>query len=78
MIHREFSFHQNSGIKPLDVLAQTTSIPSKVFNFKHGIIKLNFFADLLILKGDPSKDIKNFRSILSTIKLGHVHNFESN
>jgi imidazolonepropionase-like amidohydrolase len=76
MIHREFYYHQLSGIKPLDVLSQTTSIPSKVFKFNHGIIKIGYNADLLVLNDDPSKDVRNFRSILSTIRLGYIHNYQ--
>eukprot|EP01080_Neovahlkampfia_damariscottae_P003406 gene3406-5951_t len=73
MLHREFEYYQEAGIKPIDILKQTTSNPSKLWKRNHGIIKIGFNGDLNILEKDPSKDARNLNTIHSTIRLGKQH-----
>ena len=63
---------------PIEVLRSATSINAEIIQMdnKLGIIKTNAFADLLVVKGDPLKDLSIFihseQNILLLIKDGKI------
>jgi imidazolonepropionase-like amidohydrolase len=69
---REMEMMVDYGMKPIDVLKSGTSINADVFGYgeKIGRIKKGLFADLVVVSGDPSSDIKNIRKVLIVMKDG--------
>lgn len=70
-IHRELELLVRSGLSPQEALAAATSVPAAVFHLDdRGTIAPGKRADLLLVKGDPTKDILATRNIVSVWKLG--------
>lgn len=70
-IHRELELLILSGLTPLEALASATSEPARVFGFHdRGRIAEGKRADLLLINGDPTVDIKATRDIVGVWKLG--------
>lgn len=70
-IHRELELLVRSGLTPQEALAAATSIPAATFHLDdRGTITSGKRADLLLVKGDPTKDILATRDIVSVWKLG--------
>jgi hypothetical protein len=70
-LHRELELLVRSGLKPEEALASATSVPASVFHLAdRGVIAPGKRADLLLVKGDPSRDITATRDIVSVWKLG--------
>ena len=62
------------GMKPLSVLKSVTSGNAKVFHLESlGQIKEGFLADLVAVKGDPSKNISSLREIEFVMKDGAIY-----
>jgi hypothetical protein len=60
-----------AGLKPAEALAAATSVPAKQFRINdRGRIAEGLRADLLLVKGDPSTDIKATRNIARIWKGG--------
>ena len=70
--------------KPIEVLRSATTINAEIIQMKNrlGVIKEDAFADLLIIKGDPLKDLSIFihseENILLLIKDGEIKNSRLN
>lgn len=70
-IHREMELLVQAGLTPTEALAAATSTPARAFGLKdRGRIAPGLRADLVLVKGDPSTDIKATRDILRVWKLG--------
>lgn len=70
-IHRELELLVRSGMTPAEALAAATSVPASVFHLPdRGEIAAGKRADLLLVKGDPTKDITATRAIVAVWKLG--------
>lgn len=70
-LHRELELLVEAGLKPTEALAAATSIPAKVFGLAdRGRIAPGFRADLLLISGDPTNDIKASRNIVGVWKQG--------
>jgi imidazolonepropionase-like amidohydrolase len=70
-IHRELELLVLSGLTPLEALASATSEPARAFGFHdRGRIAEGLRADLLLVNGDPTVDIKATRDIVGVWKLG--------
>lgn len=66
------------GMKPLDVLKAATSINSRAFHLDNqvGFIKEGLKADVVIVSGDPSKNIADLRKVNFVMKDGIVYRNE--
>jgi imidazolonepropionase-like amidohydrolase len=66
------------GMKPIQVLQAATSVNAKAFQLDDllGSLKTGLKADLLIVEGDPSKDIKALRKVKFVMKDGVVYRHE--
>ena len=64
------------GMKPAEVLKAATSVNARVFDYadKIGSIKKGLFADLIVVEGDPSINIKYIRKIKMVMKDGVFYN----
>jgi imidazolonepropionase-like amidohydrolase len=70
-IHREMELLVQSGLTPQEALATATSAPAAAFHLAdRGVIAPGKRADLLLVKGDPTRDITATRDIVSVWKLG--------
>ncbi len=72
---REMMLMVDYGMKPINVLQSATSVNADVFNIKNkvGRIKPGLFADILVVKGDPSKDIHDIRNTILVMKNGMIY-----
>ncbi|AYB30713.1 metal-dependent hydrolase family protein [Chryseolinea soli] len=63
------------GMNPLEVLRSATSVNAKVFHLDKevGRIKENLKADILVVKGDPSKNISDLRQVKWVMKDGVLY-----
>ena len=63
-IHEEFQLLMAAGMTPVQVLQGATSLPAKMFGFHdRGSIEVGKRADLVLVDGDPTVDIKATRKI---------------
>jgi len=72
---REMEMMVDYGMKAIDVLRSATSINADVFGYgdKIGRIRKDLFADIIVVGGDPSLDIKNIRQIKLVMKDGVIY-----
>jgi hypothetical protein len=70
-LHHELELLVESGMTPIEALRSATSIPSEIFDLKdRGRIKPGYLADLVLVEGDPTQDIKNSRRIVRVWRAG--------
>jgi imidazolonepropionase-like amidohydrolase len=70
-IHRELELLVRSGMTPEQAVAAATSVPARVFHLDdRGEIAPGKRADLLLVKGDPTRDITATRDIVAVWKVG--------
>src|SRR5450432_291054 len=70
-IHRELELLVHSGLTPTEALVAATSAPAEVFGLNdRGRIAHGLRADLLLVRGDPTVDIRVTRDIVSIWKMG--------
>jgi imidazolonepropionase-like amidohydrolase len=70
-MHRELELLVSAGLKPAEALAAATSAPAKAFALHdRGRIAVGQRADLVLVDGDPTKDITATRAIVSVWKGG--------
>jgi imidazolonepropionase-like amidohydrolase len=73
-LHRELELLVLSGLTPSEALASATSEPARAFGFHdRGRIAAGLRADLLLINGDPTVDIRATRDIVGVWKLGVPH-----
>lgn len=66
------------GMKPIDILKSATSVNAKALHMESeiGLIKPGMLADIVIVKGDPSKSISDLRKVSFVMKDGAVYRNE--
>lgn len=70
-LHRELELLVASGLSPLEALTAATAAPAKHFGLSdRGRIAAKRWADLVLVEGDPTRDIKASRRIVSVWKQG--------
>lgn len=70
-MHRELELLVQAGMTPLEALAAGTSLPADVFGLAgRGYIASGRRADLVLVEGDPTSDIKATRAIVGVWKRG--------
>jgi imidazolonepropionase-like amidohydrolase len=70
-IHRELELLVGAGLTPAEALAAATSVPAEKFNLPdRGRIAPKRRADLVLVKGDPTRDVKATRRIVGVWKGG--------
>ncbi|KAF2180524.1 putative hydrolase [Zopfia rhizophila CBS 207.26] len=63
-LHLELELLVQAGLSNVDALRAATSHAAKLWNFKdRGVIRKGMRADLLLVEGDPTKDIRATRNI---------------
>lgn len=70
-IHRELELLVSAGLTPVEALAAATSVPAHCFGLDdRGRIARGLHADLLLVDGDPTTDIRATRAIAGVWRRG--------
>ena len=71
-MHLELQLLTECGLTPEEALSAATAVPAREFGLlDRGRVQVGRRADLLLVKGDPSKDIRATRDILGVWIAGH-------
>lgn len=72
-MHHEMLSMTKAGMQPLAVLAAATSVPAKAFRLgQRGQVATGYKADLVLVEGDPTRDIQATRRIVEVWKDGEL------
>ena len=73
-LHRELALRVGAGISPADVVVIATRNAARALGKLEslGTIEVGKLADLVLLRGDPTRDIQNAKQIETVIKNGQV------
>lgn len=70
-MHRELELLVEAGLTPVEALQAATSVPARAFRLRdRGVIAPGMRADLLLVEGDPTRDITATRAIAGVWKDG--------
>lgn len=74
-MHHELELYARAGIPPAEVLRMATLTPSLVMgvNKDRGVIAAGKIADMILIDGDPTKNIHDINNITTVIKTGNVY-----
>jgi imidazolonepropionase-like amidohydrolase len=72
---RELELYVKAGLTPMQAIQTATIVPAQVMNMDNrtGSIEVGKQADLVIINGDPLKDIRNIRNVWLVIKDGQKY-----
>lgn len=72
---RELELYVKAGIEPAEVLRMATYTPALVMGVvkDRGTIAAGKLADMIIIDGDPTKEIRDLRKVTTVIKGGKVY-----
>ena len=72
-LHRELELLVRAGLTPVEALRAATSVPAAKFSLEgRGRIQPGMIADLVLVNGDPTRDIKATRDIVSIWRGGRL------
>lgn len=71
---REIELLGNAGIPPMDTILSATRIPAEMMGLQNliGTVEVGKWADLIVVRDDPLKDLSALRSLMWTIKDGEA------
>lgn len=70
-LHRELELLVRAGLSPTDALRAATSVPAAQFELEgRGRIRAGMIADLVLVNGNPTQDVRATRDIVSIWKGG--------
>ena len=74
-LHHELELYVRAGIAPAEVLRMATLTPALVMgaNKDRGVIAAGKLADMILINGDPTKNIHDVNKIVTVIKGGVVY-----
>ena len=75
ILQHELEVYSECGIPNYDVLRMATYFPAKEYGLleKYGTVAPGKIANLILIDGDPKKNIKDIRKIYLTIKEGKIY-----
>jgi hypothetical protein len=75
MLHHELELYARAGIPPAEVLRMATWTPALVMGVDkdRGVIAPGKLADMILVDGDPTKNIRDLDKITTVIKGGKVY-----
>ncbi len=73
-LHRDLELYSEAGIPNAEVLRMATLVPARLLGveFDRGFIAAGKRADMILVDGDPLKNISDIRHIYRTIKGGRI------
>src|SRR5438067_1100054 len=74
-LHHELELYAEAGIAPAEILRMATWTPALVMgvNNDRGVIAPGKLADMVLVDGDPTKNIRDINNITTVIKGGKVY-----
>jgi imidazolonepropionase-like amidohydrolase len=74
-LHHELELYVRAGIPPAEVLRMATLTPSLVMgvNKDYGVIAAGKIANMILVDGDPTKNIHDIDNVTTVIKNGNVY-----
>jgi imidazolonepropionase-like amidohydrolase len=74
-LHHELELYARAGIAPAEVLRMATWTPALVMGVDkdRGVIAPGKLADMILVEGDPMKNIRDINNITTVIKSGKVY-----
>src|SRR5262249_45856078 len=71
---RELELMGEYGMTPVQALRAATSVNAKTLRLKdRGLIRAGLLADLVLVEGDPTQDIRALRKVELVMKGGDMH-----
>jgi imidazolonepropionase-like amidohydrolase len=72
---RELELLVDYGMKPAEALRATTSTAAKILHIddRLGLVKAGMVADLVVVEGDPTREIKSLRAVKLVMKGGVLY-----
>ncbi len=73
-LHRELELYVQAGMTPAEALQSATSVSARIarVDSERGSIEPGKFADLVLVDGDPTKDINAIRKVVLVLTQGRV------
>jgi imidazolonepropionase-like amidohydrolase len=74
-LHHELALYVRAGIAPAEVLRMATLVPAEVMGVTRdlGVVAPGKYADLVLVDGDPTRDIRDLDAITRVVKGGRVY-----
>ena len=74
-LHRELELYVEAGIPAVDALRSATIVPARVMkrDKELGTVAPGKLADVILIDGDPTADIRNIRRVVLTVKDGAIY-----
>ncbi|HSC10181.1 MAG TPA: amidohydrolase family protein [Rhodanobacteraceae bacterium] len=74
LLHHELELYVRAGIAPAEVLRMATLTPAQVMGVDRdlGVIAPGKYADLVLVDGDPTRNISDIRRIRTVVKAGKM------
>jgi cytosine/adenosine deaminase-related metal-dependent hydrolase len=75
MLHHELELYVEAGLAPAEVLRIATLTPALVMDVdgNRGAIQPGKYADMVLVDGDPTKNISDIRNVTTVLKGGRVY-----
>jgi imidazolonepropionase-like amidohydrolase len=75
-VHREMELYQQAGFTPMEALQSACLVPAQVMGRDKtlGTVQPGKRADLVIVDGDPTVDVRNMRKIYRVMAVGKLYN----
>ena len=75
MLHHELELYAKAGIAPAEVLRMATLTPALVMGVdkERGVIQAGKLADMVLVDGDPTKNMSDIRKVSTVLKGGRVY-----
>jgi imidazolonepropionase-like amidohydrolase len=74
-LHREIELYVEAGMTPLDAIRSATIVPARAMGLERelGTVEAGKRADLILVRGNPLKDIRALRQVTRVITAGRVY-----
>lgn len=74
-VRRELELYVKAGFTPMEAIQAATIVPARVMKVDQdlGTVEAGKFADLILVDGDPLKDISNLRNTRFVITRGNIY-----
>jgi imidazolonepropionase-like amidohydrolase len=74
-LHRELEIYVDAGMTPLEAIQAATIVSARAMGLDKdsGTVEAGKRADLILVDGDPLKDIRNLRRVTRVIADGRVY-----